>query len=167
MSGEATPRWALPLLHSGQAMKELFHNEALTIVDMLVGGRVESADVAAPPPSPEMGQCWIVGSAATGAWEGRDGQLAGWSAGGWRFVAPRGGLRVFVADRDHAMQHDGSAWRDDPIRSDGLFIADAKVVGDQLSAISDPVGGSSADAEARAAISAILSALRTHGLIAS
>lgn len=167
MSGESTPRWAMPLLHSGQAMKELFHNEALTIVDMLVGGRVESADVAAPPLSPEAGQCWIVGGPATGAWEGREGELAGWSEGGWRFVSPGSGLRVFVADRDHAMQHDGSGWRDDPVRSDGLFIADAKVVGAQLSAISDPVGGATTDMEARDAILAILSALRTHGLIAS
>ena len=30
---DATPRFALPLLAAGQAQKELFHNEALTLPD--------------------------------------------------------------------------------------------------------------------------------------
>ena len=50
---DATPRWGLPLLFAGQAQKEIFHNEALMLVDALLHGRVESADLGAPPTDPD------------------------------------------------------------------------------------------------------------------
>ncbi|MDX3900217.1 MAG: DUF2793 domain-containing protein [Sphingobium sp.] len=167
MSDDQTARWALPLLHAGQAQKEMFHNEALALIDMLLHGVVESADLNAPPAAPALGQGWIVGAGATGAWAGRAGAIAGWTAGGWRFVTPREGLSMIVADRGHAMIHEGGAWLDGPLRADGLHVGNNRVVGAQAPAIADPAGGSVADAEARAALAAILEALRGHGLIAA
>jgi len=49
----------------------------------------------------------------------------------------------------------------------GLFIDGEKVVGGRVSAISSPAGGLTVDAEVRTAVSQILGALRTHGLIDS
>jgi len=49
----------------------------------------------------------------------------------------------------------------------GLFIDGEKVVGGRFSAISSPAGGLTVDAEVRTAVSQILGALRTHGLIDS
>lgn len=46
-------------------------------------------------------------------------------------------------------------------------IGGVQVVGARRPAIGDPSGGTTIDAEARAALTAILGALRTHGLIAS
>ena len=37
---EFTPRLSLPTLIPGQAQKELFHNEALQVLDFLVAGAV-------------------------------------------------------------------------------------------------------------------------------
>ncbi|MEC3949772.1 DUF2793 domain-containing protein [Sphingobium sp. HWE2-09] len=165
MSMDMTPRWALPLLFAGQAQKEVFHNEALTLVDALLHGRVESADLASPPGAPTIGQCWIVADGASGDWAGRADAIALWSEGGWRFVAPRAGLRLFVGDRDHALFHDGTQWRACPIRGDGLYIDDERVVGPRMAAIAAPAGGSVIDAEARSTVAGILAALRTHGLI--
>ncbi len=88
---DATPRWSLPLLFAGQAQKEIFHNEALMLVDALLHGRVESADLGTPPTDPAVGQCWIVAAPAEGAWSGEAGTIACWTEGGWRFVAPRAG----------------------------------------------------------------------------
>lgn len=167
MSEDLTARWALPLLYAGQAQKEMFHNEALALVDMLLHGVVESADIGVPPASPVAGQCWIVGAGGSGAWAGQDGAIAGWTPGGWRFVTPRAGLAVAVADRGHAMIHDGSGWRDGPLRADGLYVDDDRVVGAQAPAIPEPSGGSVVDEGARAALGAILTALRGHGLIAT
>lgn len=166
MTYDATGRWDLPMLYAGQAQKELFHNEALARIDMLLHGMVLSADLGTPPSAPGVGECWVVATGATEAWTGQDGGLAGWTEGGWRFVVPRPGLRLRVADRGHDIEHDGTAWRDCAVRGDGYYVDDSRVVGPRLAAIAAPAGGATADGEARAAITAILGALQAHGLIA-
>ncbi|QGP78106.1 DUF2793 domain-containing protein [Sphingobium sp. CAP-1] len=162
---DMTARWALPQLFAGQAQKEIFHNEALTRIDALLHGRVESADEATPPGAPAPGQCWIVADGATGAWAGQSGAIACWSEGGWRFLAARAGARMDVADRGHALFHDGAEWRDGEIRGDGLYLDGARVVTVRQAAVSAPSGGTVIDMEARATIATILTALRAHGLI--
>lgn len=165
MMSDMTPRWELPMLFAGQAQKELFHNEALTRIDMLLHGMVEAAGVTIPPASPVVGQAWIVGVGASGAWEARGGSIACWTDGGWRFVTSRAGLTLHAADRGYTMVHDGTAWREGPFRSDGIYIEGVRVVGMQRAAVAAPAGGGVIDGEARVAIGAILDALRAHGLI--
>lgn len=168
MADEITPRLALPLLQAGQAQKEIAHNEALTVIDALVHARAASADLGTPPGAPMAGQCWIVPEGASGAWSGRGGALALWTDGGWRFLSPPAGARVWVDDRANAMVIDGTgAWGDAPDRPDGYYVAAHKVIGARGSAIGDPVGGSVVDIQGRAAIVAILDAMRAHGLISS
>ena len=36
MTTNDTPRWSLPLLAAGQAQKEMTHNEALSLLDLVV-----------------------------------------------------------------------------------------------------------------------------------
>jgi hypothetical protein len=163
---DMTPRWALPLLFAGQAQKEIFHNEALVLIDALLHGRAESADLNAPPVAPLAGQCWIVAASASGAWAGQAGAVAVWTGGGWRFLPPRAGLALDVADRGHAMRHDGAGWRNDAVRDDGLYVEDERVVGARQDAISAPAGGTVIDLEARSTIGDILAMLRVHGMIA-
>src|SRR3546814_11391087 len=91
-----TPRFALPLLAVAQAQKEVTHNEALTLLDALVHAAIEAGPLATPPASPAVGQCWIVDAAATGAWTGEGSAIAIWTAGGWRFAAPRAGVQVKI-----------------------------------------------------------------------
>ena len=165
MTSDTTPRWALPNLFAGQAQKELFHNEALARIDMLLHGQAESADETAPPLSPEEGQCWIVAAGATGAWLGREGAVACWTGGGWRYAAPRAGLALWVIDRGHLVRFDGSGWEDGALRADGLYVGGVRVAGTRRPAIDNPVGGGSIDSEARSSIAAILSVMRDHGLI--
>lgn len=165
MSDDATARLVLPFLAAGQAQKEVTHNEALQRLDALVQPVAETADLAAPPSSPAPGQCWIVGTDATDSWAGHDGDIAQWTDGGWRFVRPLAGWRCHVADRGARMIHDGSAWRDDAVRADGLYVAGQRVVGPRKPMIAAPAGGSVIDSEARAVIAAILTTLQDHGLI--
>jgi len=164
---DKTPRWALPMLFAGQAQKEIFHNEALTLIDTLLHGRAESADLSVPPVTPEPGQCWVVPAGASGAWEENEGDIACWTEGGWRFLKAKAGLFIDLADKGHAIFHDGSQWRDAAIRNDGLYVEDERVVSERQPAIAAPFGGATIDGEARATIAAILAALRNHGLIAS
>lgn len=111
MTTDVTPRWGLPQLFSGQAQKELFHNEALARIDMLLHGEVKSADENEPPLAPDVGDCWIVGSGATGPWAGKEDAIACWTEGGWRFAVPRTGLSLWVADRANSMHYAGGSGR--------------------------------------------------------
>lgn len=167
MADGLSDRFALPLLHVAQAQKELTHNEALTIIDMLLHPMAESASVATPPSAPVVGQCWIVASGGTGIWAGKDAAFACFTSGGWRYISPRKGMRVGVVDAQSVHIYDGLTWTIDPLRSDALYLDDVKVIGTRQSAIANASGGSTIDTEARAAINAILAALRNHGLIAT
>ena len=73
---DVTPRLGFPLLASGQAQKEITHNEALTQADMLVQAVVQAVAPPAIPVAPQPGQCWIVGASPTGDWAGKAGQVA-------------------------------------------------------------------------------------------
>lgn len=163
---DATARFALPFLASGQAQREVFHNEALARIDALLLPVTESVLLDTPPASPAPGQCWVVGPAPTGDWAGQALALAAWTEDGWRLVAPRAGMHVWsLADAVTAM-FDGAAWALGALHARQLLVGGVPVVGTQQPAIVDPIGGAAPDAPARAAISAILVALRTHGLIA-
>ena len=161
-----TARHRLPLLMPGQAQKEMFHNEGLAAIDALLHAAVEGVGVAAPPAAPTIGQSWIVGAAPTGDWAGQPDALASWTLGGWRFQAPVPGLRVTIAATGTEALWDGEAWRVGDVRAERLLIGGVQVVGARQGAVAGPAGGATVDGEARAALTAILSALRTHGLIA-
>ena len=162
---DSTQRLALPLLSAGQMQKELWHNEALALVDLLVGGLVEGAATASPPASPLVGSLYLVGASATGAWSGRDGQVAGWLTTGWRFVVPPEGLRLTERSTGLDWRRLGSGWSVGQMKAVQLSIGGVAVVGARGAAIASPAGGSTVDAESRTCLQSILSALRTHGLI--
>jgi hypothetical protein len=162
-----TDRLALPLLAAGQAQKELAHNEALLRLDLVSQPVVESAGLAMPPSAPMPGQCWIVAAGAIGDWAGQDGGIAGWTDNGWRFVVPAPGWRAWVIDRGNAVRYDGTDWTDEEVRSDGYFAAGERVLAERQTAIANPIGGATVDSEIRATVTAILAALRAHGLIAT
>lgn len=141
-------RFALPYLQPGQAQKELFHNEALTTIDALLHPVAQTIGDDAPPATPGIGQCWIIGASPSGAWSGHPHEIALWSEGGWRFIAPAPGMMVWLA-------------------GDGVWAREAAGSWTVSAAIPNPAGGATVDAEARTAIAALLGAFRAHGLIAT
>jgi hypothetical protein len=143
-----TPRFALPLLATAQAQKEVTHNEALTLLDALLHAAVEAGPLAAPPADPEEGQCWIVGAAPTGAWAGEAHAIAIRTGGGWRFAPPREGMRATRLTDGAQLRFAGGAW------------AAPATVG-------APSGGSTIDSEARNAISTLILHLAAQGLLMS
>jgi hypothetical protein len=160
-------RLKLPLLASGQAQKELTHNEALTLIDFAIQPVVASIAPAQIPVSPAPGQCWIAGGNATGAWAGHSHHLCCWTEGGWRFVASFPGFTIWsVADAMFA-KFNGSTWEKGQINAKQLSINGVPVLGSQRPAISDASGGTNVDAECRLAVAAVLDVLRQHGLIAT
>ncbi len=162
-----SPRIGAPFLEPAQVDKSTTHNEALSILDIAVSAAVDGFLLNAPPASPAAGDCYIVGNDPTGAWAGHALALAGYTAGGWRFVAPFAGLAVRDTASGQVAVFTTGAWELGHVQATTLSVAGDQVVGPRLPAVVDPSGGSTVDAEARTAISAILTRLRQHGLIAS
>lgn len=141
-----TARLALPLLFAGQSQRETFVNEGLARLDFLVNGAVEG-ESAAPPVTPQDGECWLVAAGATGAWSGRVGAIACFQQGQWLFQPSCDGLRILNRATGQALHYHGG-WH-----------GPAKPAA--------PTGGSTIDAEARVAINAVIAALVTAGILPS
>ena len=162
---EASARFAFPLILPGQAQKEAFHNEALILVDAALHACVAGDPTEEAPADPAPGEAWIVAGGATGAWTGKTDNLATWTAGGWRFTLPVPGMSVWNTNAGYWMHWTGDGWSDGILPAAAFTIAGQQVVGPRLETVPSPSGGTIIDAEARAAVEAVIVALRTHGLI--
>jgi hypothetical protein len=107
-----TSHLALPYIDAAQAQKHVTHNEALQLLDALVHLSV-SARAQNPPSAPPVeGQRFLVAANASGAFAGKDSQIAAFFAGAWTFLVPRGGWRAFVEAERLLLTYDGAVWRD-------------------------------------------------------
>lgn len=112
-----TTKLGLELLQNNAANQTLA-NETFARLNQLLQAGVVDKDLTAPPASPADEALYIVGGSATGAWAGKDKQLAFWltSKNAWTFVMPRAGFAVRVLDElDSAglpvmYGYTGSAW---------------------------------------------------------
>lgn len=148
MQSSMTPRFSLPLLALGQANKELFHNEALILLDFLVNPSVQAVHDDPSTLSPLEGEAWLIGEDPIGEWALKTNQIAFWTGGGWRFVEPNEHAELFVSN----------------VHETGVFIDNIWVF---HGIIEKPAGGSIVDMEARQAIDSILDALRIKAVIRS
>lgn len=161
---DRSARFALPYILPGQAQKETYHNEALATLDALIHPAVEGAATAAPPAAPAEGQCWLVASGASGSWLNQQDKIACWTSGGWRFLPPSPGMKLWDKTGAHWRHWTGSAWSDGRFPATRFVIGGQQVVGPRLASVPSPSGGTIIDAEARAAIDALIVALKSHGL---
>ena len=139
-----TARYQLPLLFAGQAQKEVSVNSAHALADMLLHPAIEG-ESGAPPSGAADGDCWLVGASATDQFAGQEGLLASRQAGVWTFIRPRDGMRVFDRSNGNFRLFAGG-WR-------------------RETALAEPAGGMTIDAEARASIVAILHLLQRTGFL--
>jgi hypothetical protein len=150
---ETTPRLGLWTVSPGQAQKETSINEGLHLLDAIVAGAVEEPARADPPATPVIGTTYIIADHAMGEWAGHDRALAAFTPGGWRYVAATDGLAVLEKSTGSMLRYRAGVWE--------------QILGAPQPSIPDVTGGSTMDVESRATISAILGALRAHGLIAA
>lgn len=160
-----TERLKLPYILPGQAQKELFHNEALQALDIVVQPVVQSGQLDEPPASPVAGQAYLVGTDPVGDWSGHADALAAWTLSGWRFVEAFEGMEIASRNGLKLRFVDGH-WEEGKLHASSVFVAGQKVLGERVAAIGEPAGGAVIDQQARATISHLLEALRLHGLIA-
>ena len=104
-----TPNLKITLLESSQAQKEITVNEAFHRVDALLNSAILDRGVNTPPANPNEGDSYIVGAAPTGAWAGKAHQVAYFQQI-WRFILPKSGLMVWVADESLHYIFNGTVW---------------------------------------------------------
>ncbi len=69
-------------------------------------------DLSTPPGSPALGDQYIVGAAPSGAWSGKAGQVAIYTANGWKFAVIPVGRHIFVQDEASFYYRDaGGDWQ--------------------------------------------------------
>ena len=88
--------------------------------------------------SPALGSCYIIAAGATGAWSGKQDNLACFTAGGWRLVAPVPGMTAYVRSTSVWAVYRSSAWELGVLRGSGLNIGGQQVVGARGTAIAAP-----------------------------
>jgi hypothetical protein len=103
---------SMPYIQPAQAQKHVTHNEALTILDVIVQLAVTDRNRTAPPASPAEGDRHVVAIGGTGDWVGRDGAIAVSDAGVWAFHTPKPGWQAYVLDEDVVITWRGGAWQD-------------------------------------------------------
>ena len=104
-----TPNLGMPLVTEGQQGGETTHNDALNFLDMLVQCSVIDRDLTAPPGSPANGDVYIPKATATGAWVGKENDIAGFYDG-WIFATPEEGWLAYVRDENIFIKFDGASW---------------------------------------------------------
>jgi len=105
-----TPNLKLPLIVESQASKYLTHNEALRILDALAPNLVIQAVLSTPPVSPVDGQCWIIGTAATGVWAGHETKIAQRYNNTWYFITSLRGWLAWNITTSTNLRFNGTAW---------------------------------------------------------
>jgi len=111
-----TPNLSLTPLVSAQAQKHVTVNEALARLDAATQLAVLDRDLATPPATPADGDRYLVASAATDTWHGHDGDIAAWedATGGWLFLTPRPGWRLWLIDEAQMIVHTDTGWQSTP-----------------------------------------------------
>lgn len=71
---------------------------------------VKNKTTATPPVSPAAGDAYIVATGATGAWAGKENQLAVWDDSAWQFKAPRVGYTVLDESTNRINAYTASGW---------------------------------------------------------
>lgn len=107
---QTTARLGLPLIVPAQAQKHVTHNEALSLVDLLVQAVIEATGAIAPPGVPAEGAAYALGSNPSGAWAGQADTLARWQDGGWWFTAPADGWLVYDRGAQRLRVRAGGVW---------------------------------------------------------
>lgn len=115
-----TPKLGMPELSVSQASKEITHNQALAIVDQVSQLTVVSR-TNTPPGSTTDGAAYIVTATATGAWTGKEGQIAYWlnSVAAWQFIVPANGWLAWSNADSKTYRRESGVWQELAVGSGG------------------------------------------------
>lgn len=85
-------------------------NASFARLDTLVSLSVVSAAVTAPPGSPSAGDRYVIAATASGAWTGKENQVARYTGSAWEYQTAPDGQLAYDESRGAWLRFDGSAW---------------------------------------------------------
>lgn len=138
-----TSAFSLPLLFAGQAQKEFFINQSISMIDAVLQFAVVSSQPD-PASDPAEGSCYRITAPSTGEWSGHEDELAMRIGDAWVFVSPHSGLRVFDRETRSNVYYDS-----------GWHSATEPAV---------PSGGGVVDSDLRQTVAELIEALRLIGV---
>ena len=102
---------SLPYISVGQSQKEVTHNEALAILDILLAGVCSSIETG-PPATSDGLVVLVAASSTTGAFVGKENKIAYYltSAAAWAYSTPVTGQTINVTSTNTTYRYSGSAW---------------------------------------------------------
>ena len=101
-------RLKLPYIIESQAQKEVTHNEALELMDVLLHASAISIENT-PQEKPKPGDCYIVGDEPVETWQKHAHKFAYYTHG-WNFIEPFEGLTVWVKSKRKHYVYSNSEW---------------------------------------------------------
>lgn len=84
-------------------------NTNLLVLGVIAKGQVLSQTTTAPPSDPDEGDAYIIPAGATGAWSGRENEIAAFFSDAWVYIEPVG-TPMYVIDEAARAYYDGSEW---------------------------------------------------------
>lgn len=141
-----TTNFSLPLLFAGQAQKEFFVNQSLTLVDALMTNSALDS-ISTPPTNPGEGAVYRIVSSADGDWAGHDDEIAIFIGSAWHFVTPKTGQTLFDV-QSGAFLHYNAGWQS-PVEP------------------AQATGGTTIDTEARQMLAGLVEALQKAGVFSN
>ncbi len=107
---DISPNLNLPFLLSSQAQKHLILNQSLLTIDNLLMLSVISNELSSPPTNPQEGDRYIVANNASGAWTGKEHQIACYNNLGWHFIEPKNGFLAYLSSGNKILCFRGNIW---------------------------------------------------------
>ena len=71
---------------------------------------IKDRDLTAPPGSPAAGDTYIPKATATGAWAGKENNVAIWDGAAWVFGVPRKGWLAYIEDEEVLSAFKAAGW---------------------------------------------------------
>lgn len=115
-SWEAHTTSSLAINDSGTGSSDLWSAQKIqSAIDAAVFGIGEFLDsvldrLADPPGSPTNGQRYLIIATASGAWEGKENQIAQYVTNAWQYTTPTEGMCAYVDDEDLLYIFNGTSW---------------------------------------------------------
>ena len=104
-----TSRLTLPFIQPGQAQKHITHNEALQRLDVITQLSVIKRHDT-PPEDPLEGDAYIITNPRSGAWSGKDNNIASWQASAWAFFQPKEGWLCWLEEEVKLLIYTNQSW---------------------------------------------------------
>lgn len=119
---DTSTKLGIPYILQQQSSPEVTHNLALYMIEALLRGVIDRTNNP-PGGTPADGDSYLVGTAGTGAWAGKNNCIAIWASNAWLFIpgfdddgaqiamgAAQEGMSIYVQAENALYRWSGAAW---------------------------------------------------------